>query len=190
LMKKAGYYKISIGVESLDQMVTDNILSNGQKSDHAKLLDFLHNCYELEISVATTVTIGAHGASMESDYRTVRVLEDLYDKRLIQEIQPSINLPVPGTPFYRLCEENGWFDTTKTSGIFPNMLLASYPSYTSAQIETVYNYLQSFMQMTFALNFSRGIMYSNYDSEGWCKPVYDLNHRKPGTGVIDKVKKA
>lgn len=183
-MKRAGYYKILFGVESLSSENTRSFLKTGQKSNTDKLMHVLEVCREIDMEVYVTITLGSHGASVESDYRTIRSVESLYEKGLIHEFQVSVNMPMPGTPFYEHCQKAGYLHTWK-GGLFPEPItMASHDGYTARQIMHMYYYGFGLQQTVIDMNRRKGIRYSNDDADGWCKPVFDLKYRKKGTGIL------
>ena len=182
-MKRAGYYKVITGLESLSAENTRTFLKTGQKSKPAKLEQVLETCHALDIEVYATLTLGSLGSTVESDYQTIRSIEALYEQGRIHEFQVSVNMPMPGTPFYDTCRQNGWLHRWQ-GGLFPEPItLAAYPNYAPRQIMNMFYYAFGLQQTVIDLNRQKGIHYSNDDGEGWCKPVFDLKHRRRGTGV-------
>ena len=179
IMKKAGYYKVRIGIESLDSDVSALITKTKIKSDHKKLMDILKIAKKIGISVYVTMSIGTIGSSKEKDLYSIKQLKVLYDNKYIQEFQVSINTPMPGTPFYSLAKENQWivenskFDGAKFSTI-------SYENYSDKDIKEVYDIANELRVKIIKKNIEKEkIRYSSYD-KNWCKPVYKLTQREIG----------
>ncbi|QDF30230.1 B12-binding domain-containing radical SAM protein [Halarcobacter anaerophilus] len=179
LMKKAGYYKVRIGIESLDSDVSALITKTKIKSNHEKLMDILKIAKELDIKIYVTMSIGAVGSSKEKDLDSLKQLELLYDNDYIQEFQVSINTPMPGTPFYSIAKENKWivesgkFDGAKFSTI-------SYENYRADDIKEVFDIANELRAKILNKNREeKKIRYSSYDKD-WCEPVYKLTQRKIG----------
>lgn len=181
LMKKAGYYKIRIGIETLDESISKFITKTKIKSNHSKLFEVLKYAKELDIKVYVTMSVGVRNSTFEKDLLSLEQLKLLYLEGYIQEFSVSMNTPMPGTPFYEEALLNKWmvedksFNGSKTTTI-------EYPNYKASQIEYAYKKaveLKSFINKN---NIENNVRYSMYDKE-WCKPVYDVTNRKVGEQI-------
>lgn len=184
LMQQAGYYKIRIGLESLEPGVTKWISRNGRlKSSQAKLTDVLKNCRDLGIKVYATLSVGTLGASFEQDIRTLDTITGLHRDGFIQEFSLSINTPMPGTPFYEQALQQGWLieHGADFDGAYGAMI--NLPGYSAEQINLAFEYGSKIRASINTRNVENGVHYSSYDRE-WCAPVYATSQRKPGEGIL------
>lgn len=178
IMKKAGYYKIRIGIESLDSSVSQFITKNRIKSNHDTLFEVLEIAKKLGIKVYVTLSVGALNSTYEKDVTSLQQVEKLYDNNLIQEFSVSMNTPMPGTPFYEEAVKNNWF-TDKNSYDGAYSATINYPNYSAQEIEKAFSLAINLREKINQQNKDRKITYSMYDQE-WCAPVYAVTHRKIG----------
>jgi anaerobic magnesium-protoporphyrin IX monomethyl ester cyclase len=179
-MKTAGYYKMRVGIESLEYDSLNFIRKN--KDD--KLLSFLYDCADLGIKVWTSLSVGTSGSTYEKDMKTLDNVEAFYARGLIQDFSVSINQPLPGTPFYDKCTKEG---------LIINSNHRSFDGLKDVMIETT-NYSEASVRRAFERacnirneanlrNRQKGVVYSAYDRE-WCKEVYATTQRKAGEGIF------
>jgi len=183
LMKKANYYKIRVGIESLDNENMQLISSTKLKSDSAKFSSVIHICRDLGIKVYGTLSVGTYGSTYEKDIQTLDKVWELHQQHLIQEFSLSINTPMIGTPFFDLCNKNGWLaegflDYDGTRGAMINL-----PDYPADKINQAFAYGSKIREKINHLNRLSGIQYSSYD-KAWCSPVYATSNRSIGTGIL------
>lgn len=183
LMKQAGYYKVRIGLESLDESVMQHISKFRSKSNVSRLLDVLHDCRELGIKVYGTMSVGTLGANFDSDIESLDTVEKLHAEDYIQEFSLSINTPLQGTPFFTKAKEANWLIMTDSDydGSYGSMV--DLPEYSSEQINKAFEYGTEIRARINHKNQQKGIRYSSYDKQ-WCAPVYATSSRKVGEGVI------
>lgn len=184
LMQQAGYYKVRIGLESLEPGVMKWISRNGRlKSNQEKLTDVLKNCRDLGIKVYATLSVGTLGASFEQDIKTLDTIKDLHRDGFIQEFSLSINTPMPGTPFYEQARQQGWLidKSSDFDGAYGAMI--NLPGYTAEKINQAFDYGSKVRASINARNVENGIRYSSYDRQ-WCAPVYATSQRKVGEGIL------
>lgn len=184
LMRRAGYYKVRIGLESLDPDVMRMISRNGRlKSNQEKLTDVLKNCRKLGMKVYATLSVGTLGATFEKDIRTLDAIRELHREGFIQEFSLSINTPMPGTPFYDQARQQGWL--IESANTFDGAYGATIdlPGYAAQQINEAFEYGSKVRSEINERNVGSGIRYSSYDRE-WCAPVYATSHRQVGQGVM------
>lgn len=182
-MKKAGYYKVRIGIETLDEESMNQITTNGIKSKKNKLLDVLDMCKELDIKVYSTLSVGILGSTYEKDIDSLNQIKKLYENRLIQEFSISINTPMPGTPFYEICKENSWLIKQKNYYDGASGAMINLPNYTADDINKAFRYGNKIKNYILNKNKEKGIKYSMYDLD-WCKSVYKTSSRKVGEKII------
>lgn len=173
-MKKAGYYKIRIGLETLDIENSDMIFSNKWKKDNDKLFEVLDVCRRLGIKVYVTVSVGTYGSTSKTDLDTLNSLKALYEAGLVHDFQVSINTPMPGTPFYDMVKEKGYLvseNPCKQNG--STSCVVSYPNYSKEEIERNFRLFQEFLEYVTRKNMENGVNYSMYDTE-WVKKVLEI----------------
>ena len=183
LMKEAGYYKIRIGLETLDESVMKNISKYRSKSNYKRMLDVLHDCRDIGIKIYGTLSVGTVGSSYESDIQSLNAVEQLHAEGLIQEFSLSINTPLPGTPFFDIAKKNNWLIGTGSDfdGSYGSMV--NFPEYTSEDINKAFAYGSAIRERINKKNVEAGIRYSSYDRD-WCAPVYATSSRKIGEGIL------
>ncbi len=131
-MKRAGYYKLRVGIETADKEVARQM----RKSQSVKKLHaVLEAAREVGIRIYGTFTYGALGSSPERDRATTALIKDLLEKGLLFDMQISICTPQPGTPFHESCALEGaitTFDWQQYDG--GRNVIQSYAGYTAGQI--------------------------------------------------------
>ena len=163
-MKRAGYYKVRIGVETLDIPNAEQIFSGRWKRNVAKLMEVMHDCRELGIKVYGTFSVGTLGATAETDRATLRSLRLLCEEGLMQDFQVSINTPMPGTPFYEQVKAAGYLVTDDPALQNGNCTcVVSFPGYPREEIEEVFAEFTAFRVACMQANRERGVHYSMYD---------------------------
>ena len=180
-MKQAGYYKIRIGLESLDKESMKLISASKLKSNYAKLFDVLQDCHDLGIKVYGTLSVGTVGASFTKDIETLDKIKELHEQQLIQEFSLSINTPMMGTPFFEHCEKNGWIKASATGFDGSYGAMVDFPHYSAEKINQAFAYGSKVRATINQNNLAAGIHYSSYDKQ-WCAPVYATSQRKIGEG--------
>lgn len=182
-MKKAGYYKIRIGIETLDEKNTKSITQSGIKSKNNKLLSILEICKEIGIKVYCTLSVGTFGSTYQKDINSLNQIKILYEKDLVQEFSISMNTPMPGTPFYKVCEENNWLlkENSSYDGAYKPMI--NLPNYSMQDIGNAFEYGNTIKDYIINRNKEKGIKYSMYDRV-WCESVYRTSNRVIGEGII------
>lgn len=106
LMKKAGFRKIKSGLESANQATLDKI-DKGISVD-----DIVQGCRTASragIEVHLTIMVGYPWETREDALRTLELARRLMIKGWAYMLQSTVVVPYPGTPLYRLCVENDWF---------------------------------------------------------------------------------
>ncbi|MFV7784342.1 B12-binding domain-containing radical SAM protein [Shewanella marisflavi] len=183
LMKAAGYYKIRIGLESLDESVLQHISKFRSKSNVSRLLDVLHDCKELGIKVYGTMSVGTVGANYQSDIESLNTIEKLHAQGYIQEFSLSINTPLQGTPFFDKAKKANWLIATSSDydGSYGSMV--DLPDYPASLVDAAFEYGSKIRARINQKNQENGVHYSSYDRQ-WCAPVYATSNRKTGTGII------
>ncbi len=166
-MRDAGYYKVRIGMETLDIPSAEKAFCRkGGKRDQEKMLSVLEICRRIGMKVYATLSVGTWGSTPESDLNTLRSVRELYEAGYLQEFQYSINTPMPGTPFHELVKRDGLVrtdDLDQYNGIRTSVL--DFPDYPAEKVEEVFRAFQEFGQEIVRRNQERGVNYSAYDRE-------------------------
>lgn len=174
-MKEAGYYKIRVGIETLDIENSEQMFKDSKaKKDKKKLFEILQLCYEIGLKVYVTLSVGTYGSTFESDSNTLNSIKILHESGLIQEFQVSINTPLPGTPFYNSAKEMGLIvtdDLNQYNGI--RSCVISYPHYPKKEIEDNFKLFLDYGSKVINENRTAGINYSMYDTD-WVKKVLSV----------------
>lgn len=183
LMKEAGYYKIRIGLESLDESVMQHISKSRSKSNIQRLLDVLHDCRELGIKIYGTMSVGTVGSNYESDIESLNTIKKLHTEGYIQEFSLSINTPLQGTPFYEKAKTEGWLIATSSDydGSYGSMV--NLPTYSADLVNKAFEYGSGIRNQINNINIENGVRYSSYDRK-WCAPVYATSHREIGKKIL------
>lgn len=110
LMKRAGYYKVRLGIETASDISADQMGLKG-KYRPEKLYKILEKAKSVGIKVFGTFTLGGRGTSETEDMKTVKLMADLIESDLLYDCQISICTPQPGTPFFNWAKSEGLLDT-------------------------------------------------------------------------------
>lgn len=133
LMKKAGCVGIKFGVETIDPETLRKMGKSFVSAEKAK--QFVKRCRKLGIYTHATYMIGFPTDTKESVLTTLKFAMELNTESL----QVSIATPFPGTPFYDLCDKNGWLltkDWVMYNGA--GCSVVSYPHLSKEEIEELY----------------------------------------------------
>ncbi|MDH5541626.1 MAG: B12-binding domain-containing radical SAM protein [Nitrospinota bacterium] len=132
-LKKAGYYRLRIGIETIDDTTSRSI---GRKTKPERLENLLRLAKKIGIEMYGTFIIGASGSSKEGDLATIDYGANLLSEGLISSHQESIAVPHPGTPFYTKAVKEGWLksdDHENFNGVLGSVI--SYPHYSGDEIK-------------------------------------------------------
>lgn len=135
-MKKAGYYKIRVGIETASDKVAKQAL--GKRVNQGKLLEVLSIGKELGIKMYGTFTFGAWGSTKKEDMKTLDLIRTLVDKELLYDFQRSINTPLPGTPFYKWAKENNRFLDNNPDHLDGGHAIVRLPNYRPEDLMKIY----------------------------------------------------
>jgi len=131
LMSKSGCFGLAFGIET----ITEKALKLAGKTyvSPASAKKFNKLLQKHEIHTVASYIIGLPGETRETIPKTIKfALEDLKSDSL----QFAIATPLPGTPFYKLCERNGWLTTqdwTRYDG--SRYSVVNYPELEKEEIE-------------------------------------------------------
>ncbi|MBI5465409.1 radical SAM protein [Candidatus Gottesmanbacteria bacterium] len=135
-MKKAGYYKLRIGIETASSQVAKMAL--GKRVDIDKLKEVLSYARQLGIKMYGTFTFGMMGATAEEDRKTLKLIKELLDKDLLYDYQRSISMPLPGTPFYYWAENNNLLLSKNWADFDGGTVVVNLPGYPKAELKSIY----------------------------------------------------
>ena len=184
LMRKAGYYKIRIGLESLEPGVMKLISLKGRlKANHEKLKEVLRLCRDIGIKVYATLSVGTIGSTYDQDIKTLNTVKDLHRDGYSQEFSLSINTPMPGTPFHDQAIQKGWITDPSASYDGSYGAMINLPGYSTDRINEAFQYGREIQTAINQRNLENGVHYSSYDRQ-WCAPVYATSTRKVGEGIL------
>lgn len=135
-MKKAGYYKLRIGIETASEKVAREALR--KRIDLEKLEEILAWAKELGIKMYGTFTFGAMGATKKEDEKTLNLIKKLLSRGLLYDFQRSINTPLPGTPFYKWAEKNDYLLSKDWNDYDGGTVVVNLPGYNNKDLKDVY----------------------------------------------------
>jgi anaerobic magnesium-protoporphyrin IX monomethyl ester cyclase len=105
LMKRAGFRKLILGIESASERTID-ILDKGLKRE--QIVEGCRIATEAGLQPHLTLMVGYPWETREDAYSTLRLARHLLHNGLAHHLQATVVVPYPGTPLWALCEKNGW----------------------------------------------------------------------------------
>lgn len=106
LMKKAGFRKLKIGLESANQKTLDRI-KKGISVD--QIVNGCKMAASAGLDVHLTVMVGFPWETREDIKRTLELSSELMVKGYAEMLQATMVIPYPGTRLYQEALENDWF---------------------------------------------------------------------------------
>ena len=106
LMKKAGFRKIKVGLESASQTTLDRLKKGIRVSD---IVEGCKNAARAGLDVHLTVMAGFPWETRKDAENTLKLARYLMDRGYAEMLQATVVVPYPGTPLYQEALENGWF---------------------------------------------------------------------------------
>ena len=106
LMKKAGFRKLKMGLESANQKTLDLInkaVTVQQIIDESKLIS------SEGIDIQLTIIVGYPWETREDAQRTVDLAQKLMSEGHAEMLQATVLVPYPGTPLHKMGLESDWF---------------------------------------------------------------------------------
>ncbi len=135
-MKRAGYYKLRIGIETASDKVAKIAL--GKRVEIDKLKEVLTCAKKIGIRMYGTFTFGALGSTKEEDLKTLRLIKELLDNDLLYDYQRSICTPLPGTPFYNWAKKSKRLLSKNWDDFNGGMVVVNLPGYKKEDLENIY----------------------------------------------------
>ncbi len=110
-MKKAGFRKLILGIESASERtidILDKSLTREQIVEGCKMASMAG------LQPHLTLMVGYPWETREDAYETLALARELMLKGYAHHLQATVVMPYPGTPLFDLCQKNGWirFDPT------------------------------------------------------------------------------
>lgn len=134
-MRKAGYYKIRVGIETIN---TDVLSRSNKKVDINDISRKLEMAKEIGLKTYGTFMIGMPGSSREADFKSVNYIEKMILNGLLDNAQISICTPQPGTPFYESARDKGYIVSENWEDYDGGRCaVLNYPGYSNKAIESV-----------------------------------------------------
>jgi anaerobic magnesium-protoporphyrin IX monomethyl ester cyclase len=111
LMKKAGFRKLILGIESASERTID-ILDKDLTRE--KIIEGCKMATAAGLQPHLTLMVGYPWETKEDAYETLKLARYLMHNGLAHHLQATVVMPYPGTPLFELCQRNGWirFDET------------------------------------------------------------------------------
>jgi anaerobic magnesium-protoporphyrin IX monomethyl ester cyclase len=105
LMKKAGFRKLILGIESASERtidILDKSLTREQIVEGCKMAT------KAGLQPHLTLMVGYPWETREDAYETLNLAKYLMHNGLAHHLQATVVMPYPGTPLFDLCQRNGW----------------------------------------------------------------------------------
>jgi len=111
LMKKAGFRKLILGIESASERTID-ILDKSLTKE--QIIEGCKMATKAGLQPHLTLMVGYPWETREDAYETLSLAKYLMHNGLAHHLQATVVMPYPGTPLFDLCQRNGWirFDET------------------------------------------------------------------------------
>jgi radical SAM superfamily enzyme YgiQ (UPF0313 family) len=104
-MKKAGFYKLLIGVESANQRTLDILR---KRLTREQIVEGSKMATSAGLELQLTLMVGFPWETREDALETLRLARFLMVNGYAQHLQATVIMPYPGTPLFDLCQQNGW----------------------------------------------------------------------------------
>jgi len=135
-LKKAGYYKLRIGIETASSKTAKIALK--KNINIKKLKQVLKIAKKINIKMYGTFTFGAPGSTEQEDRKTLKLIKNLLAENLLYDFQRSICTPLPGTPYYIWAKENNYLISNNWDEYNGGTAVVNLPNYSKETIEKVY----------------------------------------------------
>jgi len=106
LMKKAGWRKFKMGLESANQNTLDRIRKGCTVQDIVDGAKWISNA---GIDIHLTIMVGFPWETRHDAENTVKLARTLMDRGHAEMLQSTVLVPYPGTPLHKEGLEKGWF---------------------------------------------------------------------------------
>jgi len=105
LMKKAGFRKLILGIESASERTID-ILDKSLTRE--RIIEGCKMASAAGLQPHLTMMVGYPWETKEDAYETLKLARYLMYNGLAHHLQATVVMPYPGTPLFELCQRNGW----------------------------------------------------------------------------------
>ncbi|MDP6933617.1 MAG: radical SAM protein [Myxococcota bacterium] len=105
LMKKAGFRKLILGIESASERTIDIL---DKKLTREQIVEGCRMASMAGLQPHLTLMVGYPWETREDAYETLRLARYLMHNGLAHHLQATVVMPYPGTPLFDLCQRNGW----------------------------------------------------------------------------------
>ncbi|MEC8276730.1 MAG: radical SAM protein [Myxococcota bacterium] len=105
LMKKAGFRKLILGIESASERTID-ILDKDLTRE--QIIAGCRMATEAGLQPHLTLMVGYPWETREDAYQTLALAKELMLNGYAHHLQATVIMPYPGTPLFELCQRNGW----------------------------------------------------------------------------------
>lgn len=105
LMKRAGFRKLKMGLESASQATLDRLckgITVQQIWDDCRLIS------QAGLDIHLTIMVGYPWETRADACRTLEMARELMESGQVEMLQSTVVVPYPGTPLYRESVENDW----------------------------------------------------------------------------------
>ncbi len=106
LMKRAGFRKLKMGLESANQATLDR-LDKGTTVE--QIVEQSHLISEAGLDIHLTVMVGYPWETRDDAQRTVDLARELMARGHAEMLQSTVIVPYPGTPLHAQAVEHDWF---------------------------------------------------------------------------------
>jgi radical SAM superfamily enzyme YgiQ (UPF0313 family) len=112
LMKKAGFRKLILGIESASERTIDIL---DKTLTRERIIEGCKMATAAGLEPHLTMMVGYPWETKEDAYETLKLARYLMTNGLANMLQATVVMPYPGTPLFELCQRNGWirFDETE-----------------------------------------------------------------------------
>jgi anaerobic magnesium-protoporphyrin IX monomethyl ester cyclase len=104
-MKKAGFRKLILGIESASERTID-ILDKSLTKE--QIIEGCKMASAAGLQPHLTMMVGYPWETREDAYETLSLARYLMHNGLAHHLQATVIMPYPGTPLFDLCQRNGW----------------------------------------------------------------------------------
>ncbi|MFZ2153318.1 MAG: radical SAM protein [Microgenomates group bacterium] len=133
MMRKAGYYKIRIGIETASVKTARGMVKNVNVD---RIIEVLKMAKKVGMRMYATFTFGSPDSNVVEDGKTLDLINKLTKEGLLWDFQASVCTPQPGTPFYNLLMDKGYLLTSDWRKYNGNTAVYQYPDYSKKEIES------------------------------------------------------
>ena len=105
LMKKAGFRKLILGIESASERTIDILDKNLNRE---QIIAGCRMATEAGLQPHLTLMVGYPWETREDAYQTLALAKELMLNGYAHHLQATVIMPYPGTPLFELCQRNGW----------------------------------------------------------------------------------